>query len=458
MNIVGIIPARGGSKRTPRKNIKPLAGKPLIAYTIEAALRSNLINKLIVSTEDLEISEVARQHNAEVIIRPAELAQDETKTSPVLLHVIEELEQQGYYPDIVVLLQPTCPLRGEKIIDGAVNKLINSDKDSVFTGFHSGKTMPKWKRSYDGNMVALYDYHFRPRYQEPHLMEDMYLENGAVYAIKIDAIKEHRDFLGSNVEIFETPRIVDIDTPEDFEKVEKNLKVMQKRSEIIEMFDSIADKYDLLNNIISFSTHNFIKKQAIKNVPLQKDMKILDVCTGTGDIALFASQLHNNQLDVTAVDFSENMLKIAENRAQKYENINFIFANALNLPYEDNTFDAAFISFGLRNLKDIEKGIRELKRVVKDDGYVVNLDTGKPRGLFGGLFRLYFFYVVPLIGELFCGNFRAYKYLPVSTKDFPSPDELVQKFKEAGFNQVKSYNFALGTMAQQVASVNARLD
>lgn len=227
MNITGIIPARGGSKRLPGKNIKLLAGKPLIAYTIEAGLKSGLINRLIVSTENREIAQTAENLGAEVIIRPDELSGDEAKTAPVLVHVFKGLEKQGYFPDIIVLLQPTSPLRDETVIDAALLKLINSDNDSVFTGTKIGKTMPKWKRDYNGKMVALYDYHFRPRYQEPELMEDMYAENGAFYAIKIDAFKKHGDFIGENAEIFEMPPQIDIDTPEDFKKVEKIL--LQKR-------------------------------------------------------------------------------------------------------------------------------------------------------------------------------------------------------------------------------------
>lgn len=224
MNIVGIIPARGGSKRLPGKNIKLLAGKPMVAYSIEASLKSKLINRTIVSTQDTEIAKICHEFGAEVFIRPVELARDETKTAPVLVHVVNELESQGYHPDIVVLLQPTSPLRNETIIDAALEKLINSDNDSVFTGQKVGKTMPLWKRGYDGKLQALYDYHFRPRYQEPELMEDMFAENGAFYAIKIDAFKKHKDFIGENAEIFEMPPHIDIDTPEDFEKVEKVLK------------------------------------------------------------------------------------------------------------------------------------------------------------------------------------------------------------------------------------------
>jgi len=223
MNILGIIPARGGSKRTPRKNVKMIAGKPLIAHTIEAGLKSKFINKLVVSTEDAEIARVAMEFGAEVIERPHELAMDTTKTAPVMVQVVEQLELKGYIPDIVVLLQATSPTRDEEIIDAALMQLINSDKDSIFTGFKLRKSMPLWKKGFDGKNIAVYDYHFRPRTQEPHLMEDLYHENGAFYAIKIDSFRKTKDFLGEDVDIFEMEASVDIDTPEDFTRAEKTL-------------------------------------------------------------------------------------------------------------------------------------------------------------------------------------------------------------------------------------------
>lgn len=224
MNIVGIIPARGGSKGIPRKNIKMLAGKPLVAHTIEAAIKSKYIDKVIVSTEDNEIASISKQYGAEIVIRPVSLAQDVTKTAPVLVHTVGELERHGYIPDIIVLLQPTCPLRDEKIIDAALDKLINSDKDSIFTGFIVGPAMPLWQKSeHNDDITALYDYHLRPRRQEEHLRGTIYCENGALYAIKRDAFKEIGDFLGNDVGIFTMEYQPDIDTLEDFELAEKML-------------------------------------------------------------------------------------------------------------------------------------------------------------------------------------------------------------------------------------------
>lgn len=223
MKIVGIIPARGGSKGIPRKNIKLLAGKPLVAYSIQAAINSKYIDKVIVSTEDDEIAKVSEEFGAEVVKRPDELAKDETKTAPVLDQVVSELENNGYKPDIIVLLQPTSPLRTEKNIDEALELLINSNKDSIFAGHRAGKTMPLWKQNSDGSLMALYDYHLRPRRQEAHLMEPMLCENGAIYAIKYDAFKITKDFLGNNVGFYEMEPQVDIDTAEDFDSVEKIL-------------------------------------------------------------------------------------------------------------------------------------------------------------------------------------------------------------------------------------------
>lgn len=223
MNIVGIIPARGGSKRLPRKNIKLLAGKPLIAHTIDTAKQSKYINKIILSTEDDEIAKIAEQFGAEVIKRPIELAQDTTKTAPVLLHVVDELEKLGYFPDIVILLQATCPNKPVELIDEIIEKLINSDNDSVFSAFPKCCSMAMWKKQFNGKMQPLYDYHTRPRWQNAAKeCETLYGETGAVYAIKINAFKKYKDFIGENPDIVTTNvKLIDIDTQEDFDTAEK---------------------------------------------------------------------------------------------------------------------------------------------------------------------------------------------------------------------------------------------
>ena len=129
--IISIIPARGGSKRLPRKNILPLAGKPLISYSIEQSLKSEYIDRTIVSTEDKEISEISKKYDAEVIERPKELATDEATTLVVLQHVLSVLKEDDYNPDVVVLLQPTSPLRETSQIDESIRKLINNNANMV---------------------------------------------------------------------------------------------------------------------------------------------------------------------------------------------------------------------------------------------------------------------------------------------------------------------------------------
>jgi demethylmenaquinone methyltransferase / 2-methoxy-6-polyprenyl-1,4-benzoquinol methylase len=226
-----------------------------------------------------------------------------------------------------------------------------------------------------------------------------------------------------------------------------------KAEYVHDIFENLAVDYDLMNYIMSFGMHKFVKKQAIKNVPIQSNAKVLDVCCGTGDISIFIAKTFGDSVKITGVDFSEKMLKIAAKKAKKYKNIEFITGDALNLAFEDNSFDAVFISFGLRNLADLKKGIIELQRVTKKGGYVVNLDFGKPKSIKGQLFGLYFSRIVPLIGKLIHGNSVPYKYLTKSFEDFPSQEELVKIFYELGFEEAKNYNFAFGAIAQQVARV-----
>lgn len=228
---------------------------------------------------------------------------------------------------------------------------------------------------------------------------------------------------------------------------------MAKDTNINKMFDNIAKNYDKLNNIISLGLQLKIKEKAINNAVLKPDSKILDVCTGTGDIAIYIANNKLKEGRVTGVDFSENMLNIARKKASNIKNIDFIAADALNLPFKDGEFDACFISFGLRNLPDIEKAILEMKRVTKKGGLIVNIDTGKPKGIFKFLHHLYFFYIVPILGRLFNGDSSPYKYLPQSTKSFPSCDELALIFEKLGLTNVKKYDFLFGTISEQIGMV-----
>lgn len=225
MEILAIIPARGGSKGIKRKNLKTLCDKPLVAHTIEASLGSKYITRTVVSTEDEEIKQASLDFGAEVADRPLELAQDETKTAPVMLHVAQTLSQQGYCPDYVVLLQPTCPLRDAEYIDSAFEYLFqNPSYDSCFSAFSVGNTHARWRINPDGSVESLYDHRLRPRRQEEELHYPMICENGAFYAVSYPTFLEVKDFIGQKPLPYVTERIVDIDTEDDFLKVERHLK------------------------------------------------------------------------------------------------------------------------------------------------------------------------------------------------------------------------------------------
>ena len=230
MEILSIIPARGGSKGIKRKNIKQILNKPLVAYSIEASLNSKYITKTIVSSEDEEILKISRDFGAEVLKRPLELALDETKTAPVMLDVVEKLEKKGYKPDYVVLLQPTCPLRDENYIDCAFDFYFEALKrgyDSCFGAYNIGWTHAKWKVLHNNKLEALYDFRVRPRRQDINEHYKMLAENGAFYAVPLDILKNVKDFIGFNPIAYVTPRIIDIDTEEDFKKVEDILKARE---------------------------------------------------------------------------------------------------------------------------------------------------------------------------------------------------------------------------------------
>lgn len=226
MEVLAIIPARGGSKGVPGKNIKDLAGHPLIYYSIKAGQNSKYVTRTVLSTEDKKIKEVAKSEcNCEVIDRPENLAQDETKTIPVLIQVCDYLkEKEGYEPDVVVLLQPTTPTRDAKMLDEAFELFLKNDCDSVFAAKNIGTTHSMWRQNPENKeLECLFDYRHRPRRQEEHLHYPLYKETGSIYIIKTDVMREVYDFIGKKPLVY-TSEAIDIDTAEDFEKIAKIMK------------------------------------------------------------------------------------------------------------------------------------------------------------------------------------------------------------------------------------------
>ncbi len=217
--IVGIIPARGGSKGIPRKNIAPLAGKPLMAWTIAAASASGILDRVLVSTEDLEIADAAKSLGAEVpFMRPAELAQDQTPGIDPILHALETLDQSGYHPEWVMLLQPTSPLRTAEDIRGAM-ALAERNRAEVVVSVCEAVPPPAWMKRITPEGV-LEDYF--PQEKIPPIRQGLasaYSLNGAIYLARVSVLRERKSFQNGRSFAFVMPRerSLDIDTPWDLE-------------------------------------------------------------------------------------------------------------------------------------------------------------------------------------------------------------------------------------------------
>lgn len=177
--IIAVIPARGGSKGLPRKNIENLAGKPLIAWTIEAALKSKYLDRVIVSTEDGEIASISEKWGAERIKRPKALATDRAKTTDAVFHVLKVLKKEKYEADIIVLLQPTSPLRNAAHIDEAIAEFLEEDCDSLLSVCPSHALI--WRINKGG--PAPINYNLKKRLQRQDRKPE-YKENGAIYIFK----------------------------------------------------------------------------------------------------------------------------------------------------------------------------------------------------------------------------------------------------------------------------------
>ncbi len=215
-SIIAIIPARGGSKGIPHKNIKNLGGEPLIAYTIGEALKSKYLDHIFVSTEDPEIAEISRKYGAQVIDRPPALAEDTSKTVDAILHAIEYVGREGIQPYIVVLLQPTSPLRNTEDIDAAVKLFLDNECDSVISVCEPDHS-PFWCFTLNGEYLQpLFDTKFdNTRRQD---LPKVVMPNGAIYVSSPESIRKYEGFYGDRIIPYcmSPDRSIDIDTPLDF--------------------------------------------------------------------------------------------------------------------------------------------------------------------------------------------------------------------------------------------------
>ena len=228
-------------------------------------------------------------------------------------------------------------------------------------------------------------------------------------------------------------------------------KTENKSVYVKQMFNKIAQKYNLFNDIITFGMHRQWKRFVVRQTDLNDEQSCLDLCCGTADIAPEVLRQYPSS-KVTGLDFSEEMLNIAESKNTIEMAVKYVPGDAMNIPFQDAVFDAVTIGYGMRNVQDISQFLREILRVLKPEGVLVSLDVGKVRiPILAELNHIYFFYFVALIGKLLMPGEEIFKYLPESSLEYPNQDSLKNLMIETGFQKVEFHNFVFGGSTVHVA-------
>jgi CMP-N,N'-diacetyllegionaminic acid synthase len=231
VRVLVLVPARGGSRGLPRKNVREFAGKPLIAWTIEAALAARRVERTVVTTDDPEIAAIAGRFGAEVpFLRPPELAADDTSDLPVYHHALGWLaEHDGYRPDAVAWLRPTAPLRTPQDIDAAIEVLERSEADSV-RSVCAAEYHPYWMKRLEGNrLVPLMDGADEATYPRRQLLPEVYRLNGAVDAVRCAAVTEDGPLFGGTTAAYLMPRERSIDIDDELDLAMAELLAARKQ-------------------------------------------------------------------------------------------------------------------------------------------------------------------------------------------------------------------------------------
>lgn len=240
---------------------------------------------------------------------------------------------------------------------------------------------------------------------------------------------------------------------------EMNQLLDRREARIRRMFDGIAPKYDLLNHLLSLNVDKAWRRRVTRLVPLATG-PLLDLCTGTGDLAFEYDRAAGGRLPIVAADFSAEMLTraVAKSRGRgSHPRIRFAQADAQQLPFAANTFEVVTIAFGLRNVTDTDRGLSEMVRVTRPGGRVAVLEFSRPRHwLFGRAYRAYFRYLLPTVGQLFSrSGEKAYVYLPASVMEFPDGEALAERMRAAGLADVSYTSFTFGIATLYVGTKSA---
>jgi len=209
------------------------------------------------------------------------------------------------------------------------------------------------------------------------------------------------------------------------------------------MFDRIAPKYDFFNRLFSLRVDLLWRKSLVKWMQSDNPKQILDVATGTGELAI--TLWKKFRVKITAVDLSQEMLNLADKKIKELgADITIQKANAENLPFESNKFDAVSVGFGVRNFENLEKGLSELRRVVKENGNVYVLEFSRMEGVLSSLYNFYFRKVLPFLARMISGEKEAYAYLPDSVQNFPCGERMKNILLDLGFSKVEYKKLSLG--------------
>lgn len=223
----------------------------------------------------------------------------------------------------------------------------------------------------------------------------------------------------------------------------------KRETRIRRMFGQVAPSYDLLNHLLSLNVDHYWRWRTTRLVPPVGNGPILDLCTGTGDLALAYDRAAKGRVPIFAADFCPEMLERAVGKTARKkagERIRFVEADAQHLPFADDLFQISTVAFGLRNVTDTDRGIAEMVRVTQPGGKVAILEFSQPRGwLFGRLYRFYFRRVLPLLGQLISrSKDNAYRYLPESVMEFPDGEALAARLRQHGLEDVRFYPLTFG--------------
>ena len=212
-----------------------------------------------------------------------------------------------------------------------------------------------------------------------------------------------------------------------------------KKDQVEEMFDHISQRYDFLNHLLSLNIDKIWRNKAIRLLKPYRPKNILDIATGTGDFAIAARKLQPEK--ITGIDLSEGMLGMGREKLKKKkldELIELRKADSENLPFKDNSFDAAIVAFGVRNFENLEKGLTEIFRVLKPGGVFMVLEFSKPRKTpFRQLYFFYFTRILPFLGRMVSKDSRAYTYLPESVREFPDGMEFISIMERTGYKNCR---------------------